>query len=50
MVNTIRGIGKEIKEQEVVKKVLTSPPMRFNPKILAIEENKHLENLTMDAL
>lgn len=24
--------------------------MRFNPKVLAIEENKHIKKLTMDAL
>ena len=50
MVNTIGGLGKEVNEQEVVQKVLRSLPIRFNQKVYAIEEKKHLEKLTMDAL
>ena len=50
MVNRIRGIGKEVKEQEQFEKILRSLPIRFNPKVLAIEEKKHLENLIVDRL
>ena len=34
----------------MVQKVLRSLPIRFNPKVSAIEEKKHLEKLTMDTL
>ena len=34
----------------MVQKVLIYLPIRFNPKVYAIEEKKHLEKLTMDAL
>ena len=50
MVNTIRGLGQDVNEQEVVQKVLRSLPIRFNPIVSIIEENKHLENMTMDGL
>jgi hypothetical protein len=35
--NTIRGLGEDIKETIIVKKVLRSLPSRFNPKIFSIE-------------
>ena len=50
MVNTLKGLGKGVNEHEVVQNVLRSLPIRFNTKVFAIEENKHLEKLTMDAL
>jgi hypothetical protein len=37
-VNAIIGLGEEIKESVIVQKVLRSFPMRFNPKISALEE------------
>jgi hypothetical protein len=46
-VNAIIGLGEEIEESVIVQKVLRSLPMRFNPKISALEErsgsklNKH---------
>jgi hypothetical protein len=36
--NAIIGLGEEIKESVIVQKVLRSLPMRFNPKISALEE------------
>jgi hypothetical protein len=36
-VNSILGMGEEIKESIVVQKVLRSLPMRFDPKISALE-------------
>ena len=49
-VSKIKGLGKATNEQEVVQKVLISLPIRFNPKVSAIKEHKHLEKLTIDAL
>jgi hypothetical protein len=37
-VNAIIGLGEEIEESIIVQKVLRSLPMRFNPKISALEE------------
>jgi hypothetical protein len=37
IVNTIRGLGEDIEETIIVKKVLRSLPSRFNPKIFSIE-------------
>jgi hypothetical protein len=50
IVNTIIGLGEEVKETIIVKKVHGSPPSRFNSKIYAIEEIKDLDNLIMDEL
>jgi hypothetical protein len=36
-VNVIIGLGEEIEESIIVQKVLRSLPMRFNPKISALE-------------
>jgi hypothetical protein len=38
IVNAIIGLGEEIEESVIVQKVLRSLPMRFNPKISALEE------------
>jgi hypothetical protein len=38
IVNAIIGLGEEIKESIIVQKVLRSLPIRFNPKISALEE------------
>jgi hypothetical protein len=50
IVNTIRGLGEEVKETIIVQKVLRSLPSRFDPKISSIEEIKDLDNLKMDEL
>ena len=34
----------------MVQKVLRSLPVRLNPELYAIEDKKHLEKMTMDAL
>jgi hypothetical protein len=49
-VNAIIGLGEEIKEYVIVQKVLRSLPMRFNPKILALEERSDLNSISMDEL
>jgi len=50
IVKTIRGLGEEVKQTIIVKKVLSSLPSRFNPNISSIEEMKDLDNMTMDEL
>jgi hypothetical protein len=49
-VNAIIGLGEEIEESLIVQKVLRSLPMRFNPKISALEERSDLNSISMDEL
>jgi hypothetical protein len=49
-VNAIIGLGEEIEESVIVQKVLRSLPMRFNPKISALEERSDLNSISMDEL
>jgi hypothetical protein len=49
-VNVILGSGEEIKEFVIVQKVLRSLPMRFDPKISALEERVDLKSISMDEL
>ncbi|MDL1135896.1 hypothetical protein PS057_21425, partial [Yersinia pestis] len=48
--NDIRGLGEEIKEPVIVKKVLRSLLPRFDSKVSAIEEAKDLNEFSMDEL
>jgi hypothetical protein len=50
IVNAILGLGEEIKESVIVQKVLRSLPMRFDPKISAIEEREDIKSISMDKL
>jgi hypothetical protein len=43
-------LGEEIEESVIVEKVLRSLPMRFNPKISALEERSYLKSISMDEL
>ena len=43
-------MGGEIKEKEVVEKVLRTLPIRYNPKVSTVEDRDDLELLTMDEL
>ncbi|KAH9322811.1 hypothetical protein KI387_017450, partial [Taxus chinensis] len=43
VVNTMRGLGKEVKEEVVVQKVLRSITPKFDPKVFVIEEAKDLK-------
>jgi hypothetical protein len=49
-VNAIIGLGEEIEESVIVQKVLRSLPMRFDPKISALEERSDLNSISMDEL
>jgi hypothetical protein len=48
--NAIIGLGEEIEESIIVQKVLRSLPLRFNPKISALEERLYLNSISMDEL
>jgi hypothetical protein len=48
--NVIIELGEEIEEYVIVQKVLRSLPMRFNPKISALEERSDLNSISMDEL
>jgi hypothetical protein len=50
IVNAIIGLGEEINESIIVQNVLRSLPMRFNPKISALEERLDLKSISMDEL
>ena len=50
VVNSIRGPAGNLKEKEVVKKVLRTLPMKYDSKISTIEERDDLDLLTMDQL
>jgi hypothetical protein len=49
-VNIIKGLGETIKESIIIQKILRSLPMRFDSKILAIEERTNLDTMTVDEL
>ena len=50
LVNTIRGLGEEVEETIVVRKILRTIPKRFNPKIFALEERTDLDTMTVGQL
>jgi hypothetical protein len=49
-VNAIIGLGEEIEESVIVQKILRYLPMRFNPKISALEERSDLDSISMGKL
>jgi hypothetical protein len=49
-VNAIMGLGEEIQESVIVQKVLISLPVKFDPKISALEERADLNSIRMDEL
>ena len=46
VVNTIKGLGERV----IVQKVLRNLPIRFNPKVCAIEKMRDLNKMAMDIL
>ena len=48
--NAIRGLGEEIEDQVIVKKVLRSLTSRFDSKVSAIEEAKNLKTFSIDEM
>ncbi|XP_043700212.1 uncharacterized protein LOC122650913 [Telopea speciosissima] len=50
IINSIRGLGEELKDTVVVKKILRSLPELYNPSASALEELKNLNTLSVDEL
>jgi len=50
VINAIKGLGEEIEDLVIVKKVLRSLPQRFDSKVSAIEEAKDLDTFSLDEL
>ena len=50
IVNDIRGIGGEIKEKEVVDKVLRTFPTKYDSKVSSLEELDDIKLMTVDEL
>ena len=50
LVNTIRGLGEEVEETIVFRKILRTIPKRFNPNISTLEERTDLDTMTVDQL
>ncbi|XP_043687750.1 uncharacterized protein LOC122638968 [Telopea speciosissima] len=50
IVNSIRGLGEQITDVVVVKKILRSVPEIYNAKVSAIEESKNLNQLSLNDL
>jgi hypothetical protein len=50
IVNTIRGLGEEIKGLVIVQNILRSLRMRFDPNFLSLEEREDLATLSMDEM
>ena len=49
-INAIQGLREELKENEIVEKVLRSLPMIYNPKISTVEDREDLDKLAMEEL
>ncbi|KAH9330786.1 hypothetical protein KI387_002894, partial [Taxus chinensis] len=50
VVNTMKGLGEDVKEEVVVQKILRSLTPKFDSKVSTIEEAKDLTLLKMDEL
>ena len=50
IVNTIKGLGVEVPDYELVEKILGTLPMEYNSKVSTLEYWENLEDLTMDEL
>jgi ubiquinone biosynthesis protein Coq4 len=50
VVNSIKVLGEELKDQPIVQKILRSLPMRYDSNISTLEDRPNLDNLRMDEL
>ena len=50
VVNSMKGYGEKIIVQSVVEKVLRTMPPKFDHIVVAIEESKNLEELSLEEL
>lgn len=49
-VNSMRGLGEQVEDKTIVKRVLRSLPSRFDSKVFAIEGAKDLKRFSIDEL
>jgi hypothetical protein len=49
IINSIRGLGVEVSDNELVEKILTLPII-YNPKVSSLEDRENLDKITMDVL
>lgn len=49
-INTIRGLGEEVRVEVIVKKVLRSLNPKYDTKVSSIEEAKDLKTFSIDEL
>ena len=50
IVNAIKVLGEEIKEREVVEKVLRTLPMKYDSKVSTLEEWDDIDSLRVDEI
>ena len=50
IVNTLRGLGELVLEEEIVQKVMRFMPMQFEYKESVLEDKKDLDTMTMDEI
>lgn len=50
LVNQIKSHGETIEDMRIVEKVLRSPPSKFDPLVVALEETKDLSQCRIDEL
>ncbi len=50
IVNSMRGLGEEVKDPKIIRKILRSLLERFHPKVTAIEECHDLDKMKLEEL
>lgn len=50
IVNSSRGLGEEVNDSKIVRKILRFLPERFYLKVIAIEEYQNLETMKLEEL
>jgi hypothetical protein len=48
--NSMIGLGKQVSDEEIVRKILRSLPKRFRSKVTAIEESRNIKELRVEEL
>jgi hypothetical protein len=48
--NSMIGLGKQISDEEIIRKILRSLPKRFRSKVTVIEESKNIKELRIEEL
>jgi hypothetical protein len=50
IINSIKGLGVEVSDKELVEKILRTLSILYNPKVFALEYRENIDKLTMDEL